>query len=98
MCESFSVPLPPPPRLPIVCLDFKQAIAGISVSIHFRTVAANSNNVQTNPVCNLLRTNEINPTENIFNKNVMLNGLSQIVKSGEIYTIPKNWARRKISS
>ena len=78
--KSFSVP-PPPSRLPIVCLNFEQTIAGISISIHFRTVAANSNNFQTHPVCNLLSTNEINSSENIFN-NVMQNGISKIVKSG----------------
>ena len=41
-----------------------------------------SNNFQTHPVCNLLSTNEINPSENIFNNNVMQNGISKIVKSG----------------
>ena len=68
--------------LPIVCLNLEQTIAGISISIHFRTVAANSNNFQTHPVCNLLSTNEVNPRENIFNNNVMQNGISKIVKSG----------------
>ena len=67
--------------LPIVCLNFEQTIARISISIHFRTVVANSNNFQTHPVCNLLSTNEINPSENIFNNNVMQNGISKIVKS-----------------
>ena len=56
-------------------------ISGISISIHFRTVAANSNNFQTHTVCNLLSTNEINPSENILNNNVMQNGISKIVKS-----------------
>ena len=79
--KYFSVPLPPP-RLPIVCLNFEQTIAGISISIHFQTVAANSNNLQTHPVCNLLSTNEINTNENIFNNNVLQNGISKIVKSG----------------
>ena len=60
-------------RLPIVCLNFEQTIAGISISIHFRTIAPNSMNFQTHPVCNLLSTNEINPSENIFNNNVMQN-------------------------
>ena len=68
--------------LPIVCLEFEQTIAGISISFHFRTVVANSNNFQVHPVCNLLSTNEINPGENIFNNNVMQNGISKIVKSG----------------
>ena len=53
----FSVPLPPPH-----CL---------SISIHFRTVVVNSNNFQIHQVYNLLSTNEINPSENIFNNNVM---------------------------
>ena len=79
--KSFSVPLPPP-LLPIACLNFEQTIAGISISTHFQTVAANSNNFQTHPVCNLLSTNEINPSENIFNNNVMQNGISKVVKSG----------------
>ena len=68
--------------LPIVCLNFEQKIAGISISVYFRTVEANSNNFQTHPVCNLLSTNEINPSENIFNSNVMQNGITKIVKSG----------------
>ena len=80
--KSFSVPLPLP-RLPIVCLNFEQTIAGISISIHFRTAAANTNNFQTHPVCNLLSTNEINTGENIFNNNVMQNGISKIVKIGK---------------
>ena len=78
-------PPPPPPHLlsplPIVCLNFEQTIAGISISIHFRTAVANYTNFQTHPVCNLLSTNEINPSENIFNNNVMQNGISKIVKS-----------------
>ena len=77
--KIFSVPLPLP-RIP--CLNFEQTIAGISISNHFRTVVANSNNFQTHPVCNLLSTNGINPRENIFNNNVMRNGISNIVKSG----------------
>ena len=44
-------------------------------------MVANFNNLQTHPVCNLLSTNEINPSENIFNNNVMHNGISKIVKS-----------------
>ena len=68
--------------LPIACLNFEQTIAGISISIHFRTVGANSNNFKTHPVCYLLSTNEINPTENIFNNNVMQKGISRIVKCG----------------
>ena len=67
--------------LPIACLNFEQTIAGISISIHFRTVVANFNNLQTHPVCNLSSTNEINISENIFNNNVMQNGISKIVKS-----------------
>ena len=70
--------------LPIVCLNFEQPIAGISISIHFRTVVANSNNFQTHSVCDLLSTNEINPSENIFNSNVMQNAISNIVKSGRL--------------
>ena len=80
---------PPPPStqnrflflLPIACLNFEQTIAGIPISIHFLTVVANFNNLQTHPVCNLFSTNEINPSENIFNNNVMHNGISKIVKS-----------------
>ena len=49
--------------LPIICLNFEHTIAGISISIHFRTAVANSNNFQTHPVCNLLSTNEITPSE-----------------------------------
>ena len=79
--KYFSVPLPPS-RLPIVCLKFEQTIAGISISIHSRTVATNSNNFQIHPVCNLLSTNEKNPSKNIFNNNVMQNEISKIVKSG----------------
>ena len=67
--------------LPIACLNFEQTIAGILISIQFRTVVANSNNFQTRQVCNLLSTNEINPSENIFNNNVMQNGISKIVKN-----------------
>ena len=63
--------------LPIPCLNFEQKIAGILISIHFLTVVANFNNMQTHPVCNVLSTNEINPSEN----NVMHNGISKIVKS-----------------
>ena len=44
-------------------------------------MVANFNNLQTHPVSNLLSTNEINPSENIFNNNVMHNGISKIVKS-----------------
>ena len=76
--KSFYSPLPP--HLPIVFLNFEQTIVGISICIHFRTVAANSNNFQTHPVCNLLSTNEINPSENIFNNNVVQNGISKIVE------------------
>ena len=79
---------PPPPAtnrflflLPIACLNFEHTIAGIPISIHFLTVVANFNNLQTHPVCNLFSTNEINPSENIFNNNVMQNGISKIVKS-----------------
>ena len=70
------------PASPIVYLNFEQTIAGISISIHFQTVVANSNNFQTHPVCNLFSSNEINPRENIINNNVMQNGISKIVKSG----------------
>ena len=59
----------------------EQTIAGISTSILYRTVVANFNNLQTHPVCNLFSTNEINPSENIFNNNVMQNGISKVVKS-----------------
>ena len=86
--------VPPPPStqnhflflflLPIACLNIEQTIAGISISIHYRTVVANFNNLQTHPVCNLFSTNEINPSENIFNNNVMQNGISKIVKSGRL--------------
>ena len=79
--KSFSFPLPPP-RLPIVCRNFEQTFARISISIHFRTDAADSNNFQTHPVCNLLSTNETNPSENILNNNVMQNRISKIVNSG----------------
>ena len=81
---------PPPPTLrinrfllilPMACLNFEQTIPGIPISIHFLTVVANCNNLQTHPVCNLFSTNEINPSENIFNNNVMQNGISKIVKS-----------------
>ena len=47
----------------------------------YRTFAANSNHFSIQPVCNLLSTNEINPSENIFNNNVIQNGISKIVKS-----------------
>ena len=67
-------------RLTTACLNFEQTFARISISIHFRTVVANFNNLQTRPVCNLFSTNEINPSENIFNNNVMENGISKIVK------------------
>ena len=67
--------------LPIACLNFEQTIAGISISIHFRTGAANFNNLQTHLACNLFGTNEIDPSENIFNNNVMQNGISKIVKT-----------------
>ena len=55
--------------LPIACLNLEQTIAGIPISIHFLTVVANFNNLQTHP------------SENIFNNNVMHNGISKIVKS-----------------
>ena len=58
-------------------------LAGISISFHFRTVAANSNNFQTHPVCNLLSTYEIKSSENIFNNHVMQNGIRKIVESGK---------------
>ena len=75
-CSSSSSP---PPH----CLPQFEQIVGILISIHFRTVVvANSNNFQIHPVCNLLSTNEINPSENIFNNNVVQNGISKIVKSG----------------
>ena len=68
--------------LPIAFLNFEQTTVGVSISIHSPTVVVNSNNFHTHPICNLLSTNEINPIENIFNKNVMQNGISKIVKSG----------------
>ena len=77
----------PPPHKIFLCsssplpVPLEQTIAGISISIHFRTVVANFNNLQTHPVCNLFSTNEINPSENIFNNNVMQNGIRKIVKS-----------------
>ena len=61
--------------------NLEQKIAGISISIHSRTVAANSNNFQTHPVCHLLSTKEINPSEIIFNNNVIQNGINKIVKT-----------------
>ena len=69
--------MPPPPLstqnrflfLHIAFLNFEQTIAGIPISIHFLTVVANFNNLQTHP------------SENIFNNNVMQNGISKIVKS-----------------
>ena len=67
--------------LPVAYLNIEQIIAGISISIHYRTVVANFNNLPTHPVCNLFSANEINPSENIFNINVMQNGISKIVKS-----------------
>ena len=79
--QNISFPLPPL-RLSIFCFNFERTIAEISIFIHFRTVAANSNNYQTHPVYNLLSTNEINPSENIFNNNVLQNGISKIAKSG----------------
>ena len=48
-------------------------------------MVANFDNLQTHPVCNLFSTNEINPSENIFNNNVMQNGISKIVKSWRFY-------------
>ena len=68
---------PPPPStqnrflflLPIACLNFEWTIAGIPIFIHFLAVVANFNNLQTHP------------SENIFNNNVMRNGISKIVKS-----------------
>ena len=68
--------------LPVAYLNIEQIIAGMSISIHYRTVVSNFNNLQTHPVCNLFSTNEINLSENIFNNNVMQNGISKIVKSG----------------
>ena len=35
--------------LPVAYLNIEQIIAGISISIHYRTVAANFNNLQTHP-------------------------------------------------
>ena len=67
--------------LPGADLNIKQTIAGISISILYRTVVANFNNLQTHPVCNLFSTNEITLSENIFNNNDMQNGISKIVKS-----------------
>ena len=66
--------------LPVAYLDIEQIIAGISISIHYRTVVTNFNNLQSHPVCNLFSANEINPSENIFNNNVTQNGISNIVK------------------
>ena len=43
-----------------------KTIVGISISIQFRTVVANSNNFQTHPVCNLLSTNEIKSVFNLI--------------------------------
>ena len=51
-------------------------------------MVANFNNLQTHPVCNVLSTNEINPSENIFNNNVMHNGISKIVKSWTFNQFP----------
>ena len=67
--------------LPVAYLDIEQIIAGISISIHYGTVVANFINLQTHSVCNLFSTNGINPSENIFNNDVMQNGISKIVKS-----------------
>ena len=77
------MPPPPPPStqnrflflflLPVAYLNIEQTIAGISISILYRTVVGNFNN--------LLSTNEINPSENVFNNNVMQNGIDKIVKS-----------------
>ena len=59
---------------------FLLPIAGISISIHFRTVVANSSNFH--PVCYLYSPDELNPSDSIFNNDVMQNGISRIVKSG----------------
>ena len=55
---------PPPPStqnrflflflLPVAYLNIEQTIAGISISILYRTVVANFNNLQTHPVCTVL--------------------------------------------
>ena len=63
--KSFSVPLPPPHCLPRLWTDNCR-----NIDLYFRTVVANSN-FQTHPVCYLLSTNVINPSENIFNNDVM---------------------------
>ena len=73
--------------LPVAYLNIEQIIAGIAISIHYRTVVANFNNLQTHPVCNLFSTNEINPSVNIFNNNVIQNGIIKIVKSGRFNQI-----------
>ena len=68
--------------------NIEQLIAGISISIHYQTVVANFNNLQTHSVCMLFRINKINPSENIFNNNVMQNGISKIVKSRRFNQFP----------
>ena len=69
-CSSSSSPLPAS-TLNIQLPEYRS----LSISV------AHSNNFQTHPVCNLLSSNEINPSKNIFNNNVMQNGISKIVKS-----------------
>ena len=64
--------------LPIPCLNFEQKIAGILISIHFLTVVANFNNLQTHPVCNVLSTNEINPSENILTAMLCIMGSAKL--------------------
>ena len=80
-------PLPTPPHTIFFCSSSSSPLSASTLNRklpEYRSlsiIVANSNNFQTHPVCNLLSANEINPSENIFNKNVMQNGISKIVKS-----------------
>ena len=100
-------PPPPPPQkniflflflLPIACLNFEQTIAGISISIHFRTVVANFNNLQIRfVICSVLtRLRWKPPNKTIFFENHLNNLLLEMIK-GKGAFITKKYIFLKIS-
>ena len=84
--KSFSLPLPPP-AFPLSASTLNGQLPeyrsqSISEMLQPILIISKLARFVICSVCNLLSINEINPSENIFNNNVMQNGIRKIVKSG----------------